>query len=180
MQELKVEKVIIGKQTEENEQYERFKNIITQKRIKIGVVKKGDKLQIEKDLYFDILWPNSENLLKEESLNNNSLVCNFHYKNFSMLFTGDIEEAAEKQILNDYKGKENLLNADILKVPHHASRTSSTKEFLKDVNPKCALIGVGKNNIFGHPNSEVITRLENMRSKDIQNRFEWRNLYKGI
>ena len=55
-----------------------------------------------------------------------------------------------------------MLKADILKVAHHGSKTSSTEEFLKMVKPKIALIGVGKNNKFGHPNEEVIKRISSM------------------
>lgn len=97
-----------------------------------------------------------------------------------MLFTGDIEQIAEKQILQEYniakakeesnqnlnkdtkaiKKSENYLNADIIKVAHHGSKTSSTQEFIKVLNPKIALIGVGKNNKFGHPNEEVLNRLK--------------------
>ena len=92
-------------------------------------------------------------------MNNNSLVCKLVYKDFSMLFTGDIEEIAEKAILEKYKNTPNVLEANLLKVAHHGSKTSSTKDFLKIVKPKFALIGVGKNNNFGHPNETVIQML---------------------
>ena len=88
------------------------------------------------------------------------------YKNFGMLFTGDIEEIAEKQILKEYKNLR-VLDADILKVAHHGSKTSSTQEFIQRVTPEIALIGVGKNNKFGHPNDGVIERLENLRNKNL-------------
>ena len=100
-------------------------------------------------------------------MNNNSIVCKLHYKSFSMLFTGDIEEIAEKQILQEYKSNLNILNSTILKVGHHGSKTSSIEEFIGAVRPKIALIGVGKNNKFGHPNNEVIERLEKLRYKDL-------------
>ena len=103
-------------------------------------------------------------------MNNNSIVCKLNYKNFSMLFTGDIEEIAEKQILQEYKNNVQLLKSTILKVAHHGSKTSSTQEFVEMVTPKIALIGVGKNNKFGHPNDGVIKRLENLRYGNISNR----------
>lgn len=78
-----------------------------------------------------------------------------------MLFTGDIEEVAENKLLKIYNNNE--LKADILKVPHHGSKSSNTTLFLKAVNPSFALIGVGSNNKFGHPNKEVINRLEALR-----------------
>ena len=77
------------------------------------------------------------------------------------MFTGDIEEEAEKELEELYG---NSLKADILKVAHHGSKTSSREEFIEFVSPKIALIGVGKNNKFGHPNEGVIERLELLRS----------------
>lgn len=165
MEELNVGQIIISKQGEDSENYQRFKKIVKEKKIKVKVITKGDKLQIEKDLYFDILWPNNSKLINENVLNNNSIVCKLHYKNFSMLFTGDIEEIAEKQILQEYKDNLQILNSTILKVGHHGSRTSSIQEFIEEVKPQIALIGVGENNKFGHPNNEVIERLESFDIK---------------
>ena len=161
MEEVKVEKVVISRQGEDSENYQRFKDIVKEKKINVVVVDKGDKLKIEKNIYFDILWPNSSKFVSENVLNNNSIVCKLQYKNFSMIFTGDIEKEAEKPILHEYKKNLHILNSTILKVAHHGSKTSTTEEFLKAVSPKFALIGVGKDNKFGHPNDEVIKRLEN-------------------
>lgn len=160
LEELKVSKAIISKQGENSENYKRFKQIIKDKKIKVKVVANGDRLKIERNLYFDILWPNNEKMILENSLNNNSIVCKMSYINFSMLFTGDIEEIAEKQMLKEYKNNLGIFSSQILKVAHHGSKTSSIKEFIDAVNPKIALIGVGENNKFGHPNEEVITRLK--------------------
>lgn len=80
-----------------------------------------------------------------------------------MLFTGDIEKMAEEQIIEEYKNNSHILNATALKVAHHGSKTSSIYEFLNMVKPKISLIGVGENNIFGHPNQEVIERFEKLR-----------------
>ena len=81
-----------------------------------------------------------------------------------MLFTGDIEEVAEKKILEEYKSS-NILNSLILKSPHHGSKTSSSEKFIKAVNPKVILIGVGKDNKFGHPNKEVLDTYKNQNIK---------------
>lgn len=163
MEELKVGYVVICKQGEKSENYERFEKIIKEKNIQVLVVEKGDKIKIEKELNIDILWPDNSKLISENILNNNSIVCKLKYNNFSMLFTGDIEEVAEKQILQEYKNNKNLLNSTIIKVAHHGSKTSSTQEFIEAVKSQIALIGVGENNKFGHPNDEVIKRLQNMR-----------------
>ena len=104
-------------------------------------------------------------MISENAINNNSLVCKLVYKNFSMLFTGDIEEVAEKEILRFYENRLDLLRSDCLKVAHHGSKTSSTLEFLNAVNPKMALIGVGKNNNFGHPAEVTLENLKSLNCK---------------
>lgn len=74
---------------------------------------------------------------------------------------GDIEDS-EVNILNKY-GETNILKSTLIKISHHGSKTSSRELFLKNVQPKIALIGVGEYNNFGHPNYEVIKRLEQIR-----------------
>ena len=167
MQELKVKNVVISRQPEDSENYKKFREIVEHKRINLIIVNKGDILKIEKDLYFDILWPDKSDFINENVLNNNSIVCKLHYKCLSMLFTGDIEEIAEKSILQEYKNNPEILNSTIIKVAHHGSKSSSIQGFLDVVKPKIALIGVGENNKFGHPNEDVIKRLENLRYYDI-------------
>ena len=162
IQELNTGQVIISKQGENSVNYQKLKNIVYEKNIKINVVNAGDKLYIENDLYFDILWPNNEKLVNENVLNNNSIVCKLYYKSFTMLFTGDIEKIAESEILKYYEDNLSVLSSIVLKVAHHGSKSSTTNEFINAVKPKIALIGVGENNKFGHPNDEVIERLENI------------------
>ena len=162
LEEIKVEKVLIAKQEEQSENYKRFLNIVKEKNIPVIIGKEGDKINIEKDLYLDILFPESEQI-EENVINNNSLVFNIHYNNFSMLFTGDIEEIAEKRIIEITN--KSRLKSDIIKIPHHGSKTSSTRELLEIVLPKIALIGVGKDNLFGHPSSETIDKLDELEIK---------------
>ena len=165
MEELKVENVVISRQGEDSENYRKFREIVEKKKIKVQIVEQGDRLKIENDAYLDILWPNNENLISDNALNNNSIVCKLSYKDFSMLFTGDIEEKAEKQILNEYKNNLEILKSTIIKVAHHGSKTSSTKEFIEAVKPEIALIGVGENNTFGHPDINVLERLTKCGAK---------------
>lgn len=161
MEELKVKNVIIGKQFQVSENYQKLLKIIKEKKVRLHVVEAGQRINIENKVYFDILWPDSRNKITDNILNNNSIVCKLNYCNFSMLFTGDIEEMAEKAILHKYKDI-NILKSTVMKVAHHGSKSSSIQEFLDEVRPKIALIGVGANNTFGHPNSEVLERLERL------------------
>ena len=159
LEELKVGQVYISKQEQDSENYQKFLKIVKDKKIQVKVLKQGDCLKIEKNLYFDILWPIEEQI-QENVLNNNAMVMKLRYGKFSMLFTGDIEEVAEEKILDFYKEKgESILKSDVLKVAHHGSKTSTTQSFFEKVNPKICLIGVGKNNMFGHPTAEVLERI---------------------
>ncbi len=165
MEEIKIKVVIIGTQFDGSENYEKFLDIVKRKKIKVEMVKEGERINIEKNVYFDVLWPQEERSITNNSINNNALVCKLNYKNFSALFTGDIEEEAEKILLSKYDEK--ILNSKVLKVAHHGSKSSSTEEFLEAVNPTVALIGVGKNNRYNHPYKEVLDRMENLRSKNL-------------
>ena len=155
---LNVKNIIISKQGENSNNLKILNQLVRDKNIRVIMVEKGDLIQIDKHSFFEILFPENE-LIKENVLNNNSIVAKFKCDSFSMLFTGDIEEIAEKRICEMYEDT-NKLQATILKVAHHGSKSSSTEDFLELVNPKIALIGVGANNNFGHPSSKVLERLK--------------------
>jgi competence protein ComEC len=184
---MKVENVVIGLQFEENENLEKLLEIVNDKKINLSLVEEGNQINIENNLYFDVLWPSSSQAVSENAINNNALVMKLNYagnfkmlsikeyieeknysmsidSSFSMLFTGDIEAETEEILTQKYSNT-NILNSTILKVGHHGSNSSSTKEFLDAVNPKIALIGVGENNKYGHPGEEVLERLEKARIK---------------
>lgn len=165
MEELKVKNAIISKQGKESANYDKFLKLVKEKNIKVNIVKLGDKMKIENNINIEILWP-EETLITSNILNNNSLVMKLTYNNFNILFTGDIEKIAEEEIVKTYT-KTNKLNTNIIKIAHHGSRTSSIQEFLNRAKPQIALIGVGKDNNFGHPNDDVIKRLEDSRNKNI-------------
>ena len=97
IEELKVKNIIISKQSENSVEYRNFIAIANKKNIKIRVVKRGDKIVVDKCINIEILAP--EEMLKHKDLNNNSIVAKLNYNNFSMLFTGDIESPAEKNIV---------------------------------------------------------------------------------
>ena len=163
MKNLNVKNIIVSKQGENSENLKTFEKIVKKRNINVIIVKKGDKIKVDKYSYLDILFP-EENLIKENILNNNSIVANFYSLGLKILFTGDIEEIAEKRLIQLH-GKTDKLHAHILKVAHHGSKTSSIQSFLDLVNPQIALIGVGKDNKFGHPNEGVLERLNTFTNK---------------
>ena len=162
MQEIKIGKILIGKQWEDCDNYKKFIQLVKDKKIKVNILEAEDNFYIGKNLKLEIIWPYSKNVIESNAINNNSLVFKLIYKNFSMMFTGDIEEIAEKSIIDKYQNK---LKANILKIAHHGSKTSSTLDFLNATNPKTAIIGVGKNNKFGHPSDITIDNLEKKKIK---------------
>jgi competence protein ComEC len=91
-----------------------------------------------------------------EGENDSSLVLKVSGRRMSVLLTGDIEEEAEEDIA--HLGE--VLRSDIMKMPHHGGRTSAEDEFLSLVSPSVAVISVGKDNTFGHPNPEVLEKLK--------------------
>ena len=91
--------------------------------------------------------------------NDNSNVIYTEINNYKFIFTGDASINTEKEILKDY----NLPEIDVLKVGHHGSKTSSSKEFINEIKPKYSIISVGKDNRYGHPNKEALDNLENSK-----------------
>ena len=88
--------------------------------------------------------------------NDNSSVIYTKLNNYKFLFMGDAGVEVEEDLIQKY----NLQDIDVLKVGHHGSKTSSSKEFINEINPKYSVISVGKNNRYGHPNKEVLNNLE--------------------
>ncbi len=160
MENMKVKNAIISSLGQESNEYDIFLSLAKKQNTNLVYVKMGDIIKIG-DCTIKILFPDNEPITDNEK-NNNAIVFKFLWKNISILFTGDIEEKAENKILSLYSDNLGELKSTILKVAHHGSKTSTTKAFLEAVKPQIALIGVGEDNNFGHPNSGVIERLESI------------------
>ncbi len=144
-------KIIMPKAEHTSKTFENMLITIKKKGMKITSPKPGDKYQLG-DAEFVILAPNSSNY---SNLNNYSVVGKLTFGQTHFLFTGDAESESEREILS--KGFD--VKADVLKVGHHGSDTSTTESFLKAVDPKYAVISCGKNNRYGHPTQTVLSRL---------------------
>ena len=99
------------------------------------------------------------NNTKYNNENDNSIITYFTYQKYKFLYMGDASITTEDNLLENY----NLNNISILKVGHHGSNTSSSKDFISQINPSISLISVGENNIYHHPNKEVINNLSKSR-----------------
>lgn len=160
LKNMKVKTAIICNIGQESEEYNHFVILAKENKTKIRYVQKGSIIKLGKNKIIEILYPDKNEKINDNAKNNNAIVFKLTWNKFSMLFTGDIEEKAERKILEMYKNKEEKLKSDILKVAHHGSKSSTMQEFLDEVKPSIALIGVGENNNFGHPNDMVLNRLE--------------------
>lgn len=132
--------------------FESMMNALKSKNLKINVAKAGVNLDLGKNVKCEMIAPNADNY---EDVNNYSAVIKITYGNSKFLFTGDAEKLSEKEILN----KNYDISADVLKVGHHGSSSSSSKPFLDKVAPKIAIISCGKNNDYGHPHRETMNEL---------------------
>ena len=91
--------------------------------------------------------------------NDNSIVLYVIIDEYKFLFMGDAGIEVEEDLMKKY----NLKDIDVLKVGHHGSKTSSSKEFIDEIEPEYSIISVGKNNRYGHPNKEVLNNLDNSK-----------------
>lgn len=118
------------------------------------IARPGDTYGFFEGCTFTVLGPYDT----DEDLNNCSVVFRLDYGETSFLFTGDAEEREELSILEN--GGSSFLKADVLKVGHHGSSTSTCEEFLSAVSPRCAVISCGENNEYGHPHRSTLDALE--------------------
>lgn len=154
-----VKKVIDSKQElYDPEYYPLFCSIIQQQHIPWQKAGRGDTIGLYSGATIRILHPPINIEKSDNEPNNNSIVFQIIYGRVTALFAGDIEQKAETELV-----PMNVpLGATILKVPHHGSATSSEISFFEQVNPRIAVISVGKNNWFGLPEAETITKLNRL------------------
>lgn len=130
--------------------FEDMLDALERKNLKYIVPKVNDKLSLNNS-NIDVIYVGSD----ESDINDSSIVLKLNYFSNSFLFTGDLGSNKEKEILNSGAN----IKADVLKVGHHGSSYSTASLFLDKVNPSFAAISVGKNNIYKHPASSTLEKL---------------------
>ena len=141
-----------------------FKNEALAKNIPLVRVDKITNQALAGEVVLNFLYPDhdlSQEIIDENDINNTSIVFKLVYKESSFLFVGDAEEKEEEILENS--GQD--LHADVLKVGHHGSNTSSGQKFIDEVLPKIAAITCGENYNLSHPSLRVIRRLERVKAK---------------
>ena len=148
-------KIYMPKVVSTTKTYESLLMAIKDKNLKINTAKAGTSIINTDTLKINILAPNSETYTE---LNNYSVVTKITYGTTKFLFMGDAEKLSENEIKED-------VTADVIKIGHHGSNTSSSINFIKKVNAKYGIISVGLNNKYNLPKEETITNWENSRTK---------------
>lgn len=134
--------------------FEDILNSMEEKNLQFKTPNIDDEYKIG-DIKLKVLYVGKES----NDLNDTSIVLKLTYKDTSYLFTGDATKKVENKLLTKD------IESDVLKVGHHGSQYSISNEFLEKVNPKYAIIEVGKNNIYKHPKEVTLTKLDNMKIK---------------
>lgn len=142
-----------------NDNYQRLIGALNRQNTTLKVVKKGDRVQLEKELLLSVLAP-SDAAGAEGGDNDDSLVLHLQKSGFSALFMGDAGFPVEGMLLHDGIG-----DTTLLKVGHHGSRYATSEQFLAGIKPRVAVISVGAGNTFGLPTEETIDRIRQQQAE---------------
>lgn len=147
--------------------FEKMINAVTNEGLKITTIKAGDgsKIDLGDGTKVEIFSPVDD---KYNELNDYSPIMKITFGENSFLFTGDAEKLVEKQVIANGEN----IDADVLKVGHHGSTTSSSEDFIKEVSPDIAVIPVGEGNDYGHPHKEILELLEKNNINLLRTDFE--------
>lgn len=151
----KVENILWTGVIRDTAEFKEWQKLIKEEGAKIFIAK-ADLLVV--GIGIDVLYPleSLEGKVLRDS-NDSSIVVRLVFGKTSFLFTGDATKSVEKELVLD--SVKHKLDSDVLKVGHHGSKTSTSKEFIEAVSPEIAVISVGRNNSYGHPRQEVLDNL---------------------
>jgi len=141
---------LIARRPVDDPEFTKFSQTLARTNTHSETIEVGDVIKFG-DVAVSVLWPPAGG---EKSTNNDSIVLRIQYGERSILLTGDIEQATERALI----ASQQQLHADVIKVPHHGSKTSSTEAFVAATSPTVAIISVGRTSRFGHPHKEVVDR----------------------
>ena len=150
LRNFKVRSALVGRKPANDPEFSKFSETLRATNTHAEIIQAGDVIYFGA-VEVSVLWPAAGGDL---STNDDSLVLRIKYGERSLLLTGDIERRAERALLVTQPD----LRADVVKVPHHGSKTSSTEGFVRATKPTLAVVSVGRNSMFGHPHAEVVQR----------------------
>jgi competence protein ComEC len=149
----KVLGALVAREPQRDAEYARFAATLQRERVPVRLIRRGDALHFGA-VTLDVLWPVGVDDANAPSRNDDSIVLRISYGERVFLLTGDIEQRAEALLTSSPVE----LRADVVKVAHHGSKTSSGERFVAATRPSIAIISVGLSSIYGHPNQEVVER----------------------
>jgi competence protein ComEC len=168
----KVKNIIENGATSDSKIYSSLEDKIKKKKINKIIAQRGMHIILDnkRNIYFDVLFPDRD--ISNFESNDGSIVGKLTYGENSFMMTGDATTYTENLI--GWNENDTTLDADVLKLGHHGSRTSSGISWLEKVNPEVAIISVDKNNKYGHPHKEILDRLASLhipflRTSDLGN-----------
>jgi competence protein ComEC len=163
LQRYKVKQVIEPGVSYNSSIYREWCNLIEDKGIEYNIARAGQEIDLGSGIEIEVLNP-PESLFEGTShdVDNNGVVLRLSWSKVSFLFTADIREEIEFELI----GQRANLKSTVLKVAHHGSETSTSPQFLAAVDPEVAVISVGADNSFGHPSPEVVERLIDRLGED--------------
>lgn len=151
-----VSRVVINRYPDDSVTAEKLLRDVNDRDLKLSLPENGE-IFVCGDLNITVMLP-----VTETGDNNDCAVYRVQYGNTVILYTGDVEAEGEKRLLSDFPL---LMNSDVLKTGHHGSSSSTSKAFLERVSPAYAVISCGAANEYGHPNEEVLERLNSAGCK---------------
>jgi competence protein ComEC len=145
-----VRSALVARTPADDPEFTKFSGTLLQTKTHVETIQAGDTIRFG-EVEVTVLWPPAGGTT---SSNDDSIVLRIQFGEHSILLTGDIEKAAERSLL----ASQQQLKADVVKVPHHGSKTSSTDSFVLATKPTLAIVSVGRHSMFGHPHKEVVER----------------------
>ncbi|MGL5823093.1 MAG: ComEC/Rec2 family competence protein [Sarcina sp.] len=156
LNEFKINEVFAPYAMHTSKDFENFKKKLIENNKQINILNANTKIEFDKNINIEIFSPTKDSY---SNINDYSPIMKISYLNNSFLFTGDAEEIAEQEVLSSN------IDSDVLKIGHHGSSSSSSKEFLEKVTPKISIIQCGINNEFNHPHQSTLKKLTEINSK---------------
>jgi competence protein ComEC len=152
----RIRAALAGRNPPQDAEWEQLTRTLRGRHVPLKIIRRGETLRFG-EVVIETLWPAPMSDPHAPSANNDSVVWRVRYGNRAFLLTGDIEKETESALLQQPE----TLRADVVKVPHHGSATSSTQEFINATRPAYAVASVGLKSRFGHPRPEVVERWRN-------------------
>ncbi len=159
LERYQVDLFIRNEATSSSQTFSNLLGLISDRKIPEKIITEAQTINFSDGVKFNLLFPNRD--IKNEETNNSSIVGKLSYGEIDFLLTGDSPISIERELIYHYG---HFLESEVLKAGHHGSKYSSSEAYLNYVKPKYSIISAGLNNRYNHPNPEVISNLEKIKT----------------